>query len=117
MKTLAQISQEAKALAADAKAGKLGPDQMSGASITISNVGAFGIESFTPVINPPQTAILGVCGMEDKVRAGKDGQIELYKAMGLSLTIDHRALDGADGSRFLKELCTAMTKFSVLLAQ
>ena len=116
-KTLAQISAEAKALAADAKAGKLSPDKMSGASITISNVGAFGIESFTPVINPPQTAILGVCGMEDKVRAGKDGQIELYKAMGLSLTIDHRALDGADGSRFLKELCAAMKNFSVLLAQ
>lgn len=116
-KSLLEISKEAKALAAKAKEGKLTPAEMSNASITISNVGAFGITSFTPVINPPQTAILGVCGMEDKVRAGKDGQVEIYKAMGLSLTIDHRALDGADGSRFLKELCTAMKSFSVLLAQ
>ena len=116
-KSLLEISQEAKALAAECKTGSINPDKLSGASITISNVGAFGIESFTPVINPPQTAILGVCGMEDKVRAGKDGQIELYKAMGLSLTIDHRALDGADGARFLKELCAEMANFSVLLAQ
>ena len=116
-KTLSEIAAETKVLASKAKEGKLLPDEMKNGSFTVSNLGSMGIESFTPVINPPQTAILGVCGMEDKVRAGKDGQIELYKAMGLSLTIDHRALDGADGSRFLKELCTAMTKFSVLLAQ
>jgi len=115
-KSLAQISAEAKALAAECKTGSINPDKLTGASITISNVGAFGIESFTPVINPPQTAILGVCGMTDKVREGADGQIELYKSMGLSLTIDHRALDGADGSKFLKELCTAMTRFGTLLA-
>ena len=114
-KSLAQISAEAKALAAECKTGSINPDKLTGASITISNVGAFGIESFTPVINPPQTAILGVCGMTDKVRQGAAG-IELYKSMGLSLTIDHRALDGADGSKFLKELCTAMTRFGTLLA-
>ena len=93
--------------------GKLTPDEMSGGSFTVSNLGTLGVESFTPVINPPQTAILGVCCTVNRVKA--DGTV--YPAMGLSLTFDHRAVDGAPASRFLKDLCTALENFSLLLCK
>ena len=85
-----------------------------GGSFTFSNLGNLGIESFTPVINPPQTAILGVCGTETKIRE-KNGEISTYQAMGLSLTFDHRAVDGAPAAKFLKELCEALENFDLLL--
>ena len=115
-KSLAQIAAEAKALAKEAQDGSLSPDKMSGGTFTISNLGAFGVESFTPVINPPQTGLLGVDNIIQRVRE-KDGQISVYPAMGISLTYDHRAIDGAPASRFAQELCRAMEKFTVLLAQ
>ena len=116
-KGLLEISKECKKLAGDARDGKLKPDDMSGGTFTISNVGAFGVLAFTPVINPPQVAILGVCGIENKIKVNKDGSIGTYPAMGLSLTIDHRVLDGAPGARFLKALCTNLENFMTLLAQ
>jgi pyruvate dehydrogenase E2 component (dihydrolipoamide acetyltransferase) len=75
-----------------------------------------GVEAFTPVINPPQTGILGVDCMIDRVRR-VDGQITVYPAMGISLTYDHRALDGAPASRFLKELKEALENIAALLAE
>lgn len=111
--SLADISGKAKELAAGAREGTLSPDDMSGGSFTVSNLGSLGIESFTPVINPPQTAILGVCCTTNRVRA--DGSV--YPAMGLSLTFDHRALDGAPAAKFLKELCTSLENFELLLAK
>ena len=111
--TLAELSAQAKTLAGKAREGKLSPDEMSGGSFTISNLGSMGIESFTPVINPPQTAILGVCCTTNRVKA--DGKV--YPAMGLSLTFDHRAVDGAPAAKFLKELCTALENFDLLLAK
>lgn len=111
--SLADISAQAKSLAAGAREGTLSPDEMSGGSFTVSNLGSLGIESFTPVINPPQTAILGVCCTTNRVRA--DGST--YPAMGLSLTFDHRALDGAPAAKFLKELCTSLESFELLLAK
>ncbi len=112
-KSLAEIAAIAKASAAKAREGALTPDEMSGASFTVSNLGSLGIESFTPVINPPQTAILGVCAITNRVDA--DGNV--FPAMGLSLTFDHRAVDGAPAARFLKELCDALENFSLLLAK
>lgn len=111
--TLAEISGEAKALAGKAREGKLTPDEMSGGSFTVSNLGSMGVESFTPVINPPQTAILGVCCTTNRLK--DDGKV--YPAMGLSLTFDHRAVDGAPAAKFLKELCTALENFDLLLAK
>ncbi len=111
--TLAEVSAKAKKLAAGAKEGNLSPDDMSGGSFTVTNLGSLGVESFTPVINPPQTAILGVCCTVNRLRA--DGTV--YPAMGLSLTFDHRAVDGAPAARFLKELCTALESFDLLLAK
>ena len=111
--TLAEISKQTKEAAGKAREGKLTPDEMSGGSFTVSNLGSMGIESFTPVINPPQTAILGVCCTQNKLKA--DGKV--YPAMGLSLTFDHRAVDGAPAAKFLKELCTALENFDLLLAK
>ena len=111
--TLAEMSAQTKTLAGKAREGKLSPDEMSGGSFTVSNLGSMGIESFTPVINPPQTAILGVCCTTNRVKA--DGKV--YPAMGLSLTFDHRAVDGAPAAKFLKELCTALENFDLLLAK
>ena len=115
-KSLAEISKEAKELAKAAQAGTLAPDKMKGASFTISNLGSFGIESFTPVINPPQTGILGVNTITTRVKV-VNGEVKPYQAMALSLTYDHRAVDGAPASRFLKDLCTALENFSLLLCK
>ena len=113
-KTLGQISAEAKALAKSAIDGSINPDFLQGGTFTISNLGLYGIESFTPVINPPQVALLGVNCITERIRT-VDGQITAYPAMGLSLTYDHRAVDGAPASRFLKDLVTALEHFDLLL--
>ena len=111
--TLSELAAKTKEAAGKAREGKLSPDDMSGGSFTVSNLGSMGVESFTPVINPPQTAILGVCCTTNRVKA--DGSV--YPAMGLSLTFDHRAVDGAPAAKFLKELCTALENFDLLLAK
>ena len=115
--SLLEISQAVKALAAECRDGAINPDKLSGGSFTVSNLGNMGVESFTPVINPPQTGILGVCGTIDRVRKGADGSIELYPAMGLSLTYDHRAVDGTPAAKFQKELCSNLENFTMLLAK
>ena len=111
--SLSALSAYAKSAAAKARDGKLTPDEMSGGSFTVTNLGSLGVESFTPVINPPQTAILGVCAITQRIR--EDGSV--YPAMGLSLTFDHRAVDGAPAARFLSELCKALENFELLLAK
>ena len=111
--SLAEISAMAKTMAGKAKDGGLTPDEMSGGSFTVTNLGSLGVESFTPVINPPQTAILGVCTTVNRLRA--DGTV--YPAMGLSLTFDHRVVDGAPAAKFLKEVCDSLENFSLLLAK
>jgi pyruvate dehydrogenase E2 component (dihydrolipoamide acetyltransferase) len=90
-------------LAAKARGGKLSPDEMSGGTFTVSNVGMYGITAFTPIINPPEAGILGVCAVEDELRL--DGErVVSRKKMGLSLAFDHRIVDGADAALFLKTL-------------
>ena len=116
LKSLNQISAEAKDLAAAAQGGTISPDLLKGASFTVTNLGAMGIESFTPVINPPQTAILGVNTLETRVK-NAGGEMKMYQAMTLSLTFDHRALDGAPAARFLKDLCSNLENFTLLLAK
>lgn len=116
-KSLLEISKEVKELAAKCREGNISPDLLSGGTFTVSNLGNMGVESFTPVINPPQTGILGVCGSIDRVRKGKDGSIEIYPAMGLSLTYDHRAVDGTPAARFQKELGKNLENFTTLLAK
>ena len=110
--SLSEIAVKSKKLSTDAIDGKLSPDLLTGGSFTVSNVGTMGIESFTPVVNPPQTGILGVNTLETRVKLGKNGEIIPYTAMNLSLSYDHRALDGAPASRFLKELKEYLENFS-----
>lgn len=112
--TLSQISTKTKEVAAQSKSGTINPDILQGGTFTITNLGAMGVESFTPVINPPQTAILGVCGITTKVRE-VNGKLESYPSMGLSLTINHMAVDGAPAARFLKDLCNNLENFAIML--
>ena len=113
--SLAQLSAASKDLASQAKSGKISPDLLTGASFTVSNLGALGVEMFTPVINPPQVAILGVCGLTTKVRE-TNGSIEAYQSLGLSLTYDHRCIDGAPASRFAQDLAKNLENIDLLLA-
>ena len=113
--SLAALSAAAKAVAKECQTGSVNPDKLKGGTFTVTNLGTFGIESFTPVLNAPQTGILGVNTLETKVRKGAAG-IETYEAMGLSLTFDHRAVDGAPAARFLKDLTGRLERFGALLA-
>jgi pyruvate dehydrogenase E2 component (dihydrolipoamide acetyltransferase) len=115
LKSLAQIAKEAKELAKASQAGTVAPDLLKGGTFTVSNLGALGIESFTPIINPPQTCILGVNTLVDSVKE-ENGRLVVYKRMPLSLTYNHQALDGAPASRFLSDLCKELTNFSLYLA-
>ena len=111
--SLNELSGEARSVIKAAQSGSIAPDKLKGASFTVTNLGSMGIESFTPVINPPQTGILGVDAVTYRVKA--DGST--YPAMGLSLTFDHRALDGAPAAKFLKALCDNLANFNLLLAK
>jgi pyruvate dehydrogenase E2 component (dihydrolipoamide acetyltransferase) len=99
--TAGELALRTKELANQAVQGTLSVDDMQGATFTVSNLGGMGIESFTPLINPPQVAILGVDAIQLKpVR--REGRIEFIDSIGLSLTLDHQVIDGAPGARFLK---------------
>ena len=111
--SLCELSRRAKALIKEAQSGSISPDKLTGGTITVTNLGSLGIESFTPVINPPQVCILGVNCVTYRPR--EDGTA--YPAMGLSLTFDHRALDGAPAARFLKDLAAALADFDLLLSK
>ena len=113
---LNEIARRAKQLAEECKTGSINPDMLQNGSFTITNLGTLDIESFTPVLNPPQTGILGVGNIVQRARE-VDGELEFYPAMGFSLTFDHRAIDGAPAARFLKELKTNLENFSVLLTR
>jgi len=98
---IADLAAKMKELMAQAVQGSISPDNLSGATFTISNLGNLGIESFTPLLNPPQVAILGVGAIQVKpVR--RQGKLEFIDAIGLSLTCDHQIIDGAPGARFLQ---------------
>lgn len=115
-KSLYGISQEVKNVAESSQSGTINPDLLQGGTFTVTNLGTLGIESFTPVLNPPQTGILGVNTIVQRARE-VNGVIEHYPAMGLSITFDHRAVDGAPAARFLKELVENLEDFSLLLAR
>jgi pyruvate dehydrogenase E2 component (dihydrolipoamide acetyltransferase) len=101
--SLRQISAKAVELAALAREGRLSNDDMSGGTFTVSNLGMFGITAFTPIINPPEAGILGVCAVEDVVKLEGE-KLTSRRMMGLSLSFDHRAVDGAEAALFLKSL-------------
>ncbi len=102
-KNISQISSEVKSLAERAKKGKLKPSEYQGGSFTVSNLGMFGIYDFQAVINPPQTAILAVGGIRE-CPVVKEGKICVGKQMMLSLSSDHRVIDGFHAADFLKSV-------------
>jgi pyruvate dehydrogenase E2 component (dihydrolipoamide acetyltransferase) len=103
MKSLSQIAGEVKDFAQRAKAKKLQPSEWEGNTFTISNLGMFGIEEFTAIINPPASCILAI-GAINQVPVVKDGQIAVGNIMKVTLTCDHRVVDGATGAAFLQTL-------------
>ncbi|TVR54079.1 MAG: 2-oxo acid dehydrogenase subunit E2 [Spirochaetaceae bacterium] len=114
--SLSKLAAEARRLAEKAIGGTADADELSGATFTVTNLGALGITSFTPVLNPPQAAILGVCAIELRPVQTESG-VEHHPHIGLSLTIDHRAVDGAPAARFLNALCTTIANFELILAR
>ena len=98
--SLAEIAAESRRLAERVRAGTIMPAELGEGTFTVSNLGMFGIESFTAVINPPQAAILAVGATVERLRP-RHGKAEVCSVMGLTLTCDHRILYGADGARFL----------------
>ena len=110
---LKAFSDVAKRLAGGAIDGTIAPDFLSGGTFTVSNIGSFGIETFTPVINLPQTAILGVGAITPRPTVAADGTIGVEQRLNLSLTIDHQVIDGADGARFLRDLVAAIENIDV----
>ncbi len=114
--SLNQIAKESKAVISAAQSGTINPDLLRGATFTVSNLGSLGIESFTPIINPPQTAILGIDCVTKRIKE-INGEDVVYPAMGLSLTVDHRVLDGADAARFLKAIGNALENIDLLMAK
>jgi pyruvate dehydrogenase E2 component (dihydrolipoamide acetyltransferase) len=101
VKSIEQIAVEARDLATRTREGKLRQEDLDGGSFTISNLGMFGVEQFTAVLNPPQAAILAVGALEERVVV-RDGEFEARPLMTLTLSCDHRSLDGATASEFLR---------------
>ncbi len=103
-KSLRQISAEAKALIGKARAGALTPQEMSGGTFSVSNLGMFGIEEFAAIINPPESAILAVGAALPEVMSREDGGFETRQRMRITLSCDHRTVDGLLGAKFLQEV-------------
>jgi pyruvate dehydrogenase E2 component (dihydrolipoamide acetyltransferase) len=102
-RSVLDIAREARRLAEAARAGKLRPDDLSGGTFTVSNLGMYDVESFTAVINPPESAILAV-GSITPTPVVENGQVVVRDRMKVTLSSDHRAIDGAIAARFLQEV-------------
>jgi len=113
-KTVFQISTEARELAGLARAKKLKPEQFTGGTFCISNLGMMGVERFTAIINPPNAAILAI-GATVQKPVVKDGRIAIGQRVSLFLSCDHRAVDGATGARYLGALKELLEKPALLL--
>jgi len=114
--SLSNIHRTLSDLAVRARSGKLAVDEVTGSTFTITNLGMYGIEAFTPIINPPEVAILGVGQIAPEL-ALADGQVVARSKMTLSLTIDHRLVDGAPGAAFLQTLVRLLEKPDLLIEE
>src|SRR5918998_2467314 len=103
-KGLAQISRESKDLATRARDGQLKPEEYQGGTITVSNMGMFGIESFTAIINPPQAAIIAVSSIVKRPTFDENGEVVPASMMKLTLSADHRIANGRDGAIYMAEV-------------
>ncbi|MDR2246897.1 MAG: 2-oxo acid dehydrogenase subunit E2 [Treponema sp.] len=118
--SLPEIASEAKRLAAACQSGGAKPEELAGSTFTVTNLGSLGITGFTPILNAPEVAILGVCGIELKPVPDADADccgIRFEPRIGFSLTINHQVVDGAPAARFLKALGQAVADIDLLLAE
>jgi pyruvate dehydrogenase E2 component (dihydrolipoamide acetyltransferase) len=113
--SLRQLAEESRRLASACLEGQITPDELSGGTFTVTNLGSLGIESFTPVLNPPQVGILGVGNINLKP-IDIDDSVQFIKHIGLSLTINHQVVDGAPAARFLQALAEGLAELELLLA-
>ena len=111
---LASLASETKRLSGAAREGKLGLAELEGGTFSVSTLGMLGVDGFTPVINPPNTAILGVGRLRDDVVVSKKGKVSTVKRMTLSLTWDHRVFDGAPAAEFCKSIVDLLADPSAL---
>jgi pyruvate dehydrogenase E2 component (dihydrolipoamide acetyltransferase) len=111
---LPALATAAKQLANDSLDAKVTPDALQGGTFTVSNLGSFGIEHFTPVLNPPQVAILGVGTITPRA-ALKEDETQTYPHIALSLTVNHQVIDGAPAAKFLQTLSQNLASISSLL--
>jgi pyruvate dehydrogenase E2 component (dihydrolipoamide acetyltransferase) len=109
--SIEQISAEVKNLAGGCREGTISPDNLTGGSFTLTNLGMLGVETFTPVLNAPEVAILGVGGILLKPKRNENGEVEYVDTLPLSLTIDHQAVDGAPAARFLQALVDCLENY------
>ncbi len=114
-KSLTEISKEIKELAKLAREGGLPMEKLQGGTFTITNLGMYGVESFTPIINQPEVAILGVTTMEDRAVV-RNGEIVIRPMMTLSLTFDHRVVDGSVAAEFLQRVKALLENPALMLA-
>jgi pyruvate dehydrogenase E2 component (dihydrolipoamide acetyltransferase) len=114
-KPLWQVNQDLADIASRAREGKTAPDDISGSTFTLTNLGGYGVVSFTPIVNPPEAAILGV-GRIAKRPAVIDGQLGIRDEMELSLSFDHRVVDGAPAAQFLQRVVQVLESPYILLA-
>ncbi|MDR1046822.1 MAG: 2-oxo acid dehydrogenase subunit E2 [Treponema sp.] len=115
--SLLQISAKARELAGACRSGSVSPDDLHGSTLTVTNLGNTGIESFTPVINIPEVAILGICSILPRPAETSPGNYEILPHLGLSLTIDHAVVDGAPAAEFLKAFAAAIKDIDLWLAK
>jgi pyruvate dehydrogenase E2 component (dihydrolipoamide acetyltransferase) len=113
--SLAQISERARELAEACRKGTVSPDDLHGSTFTVSNLGNTGIDSFSPVINIPEAAILGVCSISPRPVETAKGQYEILPHLGLSLTIDHAVVDGAPAAEFLQAVCGTIKDIDICI--
>ncbi len=114
--SLAQLSAALKPVLEACQKGNVNPDLLTGGTFTITNMGMLGIESFTPILNVPEVAILGIGGLTLKPVMKGEAVVHV-QSINLSLTVDHQAVDGAPGARFLSMLCRALENFELMLAE
>jgi pyruvate dehydrogenase E2 component (dihydrolipoamide acetyltransferase) len=114
-KSLPQITQESRALATRAQQGRATAEELTGSTFTVSNLGGFGVDAFTPIVNPPEVAILGVGRVVERP-ARHGGDLVWGRMLTLSLTFDHRAVDGAPAAAFLQTLSGHLQDPSTLLS-
>jgi pyruvate dehydrogenase E2 component (dihydrolipoamide acetyltransferase) len=114
-KTLLEISQEILDLSKRARDGKLKPEEMKGATITITNIGSVGGTYATPIINHPEVAILGMYKISDRLVLGEGGKVSSVKVMNFTITADHRLIDGAVAANFLKLFISKIQKPGLMM--